>query len=120
MNIAIKATNMELTPAIEDYVRKRFEGLKKFIKGDDDEVKPMVEVGKTSRHHKKGDFFRAEISLRAGGKSLYAASEKADLYAAIDDVKEEIERELLSQKTKRIDTARRMGAKIKNSIKNIQ
>ena len=120
MNIIIKATNMKLTQAIESYVHKRLGGLKKFMKNEAESLKCEVEIGKTSRHHKNGDVFRAEISLYVKPKKLYASSETADLYQSIDEVKDEIERELISTKTKRIDSVRRGGAKIKNRIKNLE
>jgi putative sigma-54 modulation protein len=119
MQIKIKGTNIELTPAITDYVNKRVESLNKFVDSHDESVLAYVEVGKTTHHHKNGDFFRAEINLHIRGKDLYAASEQADLYAAIDDVKEEMARELKSAREKKITLVRRGGAKLKALIRGL-
>ncbi|MSR71164.1 MAG: ribosome-associated translation inhibitor RaiA [Candidatus Taylorbacteria bacterium] len=120
MNITIKATNIKLTEAIEAYVEKRFAGLEKFLKGENKNIKCAVEIGKTTSHHKHGDIFRAEINLYVKPKSLYSSEEKEDLYVAIDLVKEEIERQLLSVKNKKITETRKGGAKIKNVMKNLE
>lgn len=61
--------------------------------------------------------FRAEFNLFVGGKQYNAASEKEDLYAALDDVKDEIARELSKSKTRTRDLARRGGASIKNIVR---
>jgi putative sigma-54 modulation protein len=119
MQIKIKGTNIELTSAITDYVNKRVETLNKFIDPHDESALAYVEVGKTTHHHKNGDFFRAEINLHVRGKDLYASSEKADLYAAIDDVKEEMTRELKNSREKKITLVRRGGAKIKAIIRGL-
>ncbi|MCR4334147.1 MAG: ribosome-associated translation inhibitor RaiA [Patescibacteria group bacterium] len=119
MNITIKTKNITLTTAIEEYVRKHFGALEKFIKKESDDMVCAVEVGRTTRHHKHGDIFRAEVNIYVKPKSFYASSENEDLYTAIDIVKKEIEREIVSVKKKTIKTSRKIGAKIKKSIKNI-
>ena len=47
-----------------------------------------------------GGYFRAEIHITAGGEDYYAVVEKDDLYAAIDEVKDEIVHELTSKRKK--------------------
>ena len=119
MNITIKATNMTLTTDIEEYVRKHFGTLEKFVKGESSDLVCAVEIGKTT-HHKHGNIFHTEANLYIKPKSIYASSEKEDLYLAIDDVKKEMERGLVSVKKKIIKTSRKVGAEIKKSIKNIE
>lgn len=120
MQIQIKATDLELTPSIEDYAKKRVGQLDKFFQQrPGQQVLTTIEVAKTTRHHKHGDVFRAEVSVRADGKHYYAAAEKDDLYAAIDEVKDEVGREIVSSKEKRETLLRRGGAKIKSFIKKL-
>jgi len=88
MNINIKATNMDLTSAISDYVNKRLSGIEKFTK--EEEIIAYVEVGKTTNHHKRGDVFKAEFNIEISGVKFYTFSEKEDIYEAIDDAKKEI------------------------------
>ena len=62
MNINLKATNFELTPAIREYAEKKVKGLEKFRRMDES-VQAWVEVGRTTAHHLKGDVYRAEIQI---------------------------------------------------------
>lgn len=117
MKINIKATNTFLTPAISDYVSKRIDSLEKFADKTDETLMADVEVGKTSQHHQRGDVFRAEINLRIRGKQLRAVAEEADLYAAIDKVRDEMAEELRSSRKKELSLVRRGGAAIKNLLR---
>ena len=118
MNINIKATNMELTSAINDYVNKRLSGIKKFVK-DGEEMIAHIEVGKTTNHHKQGDVFRAEFNIEISGSKFYTFSEKEDLYAAIDDAKEEIVRQITSNKDRKQTLFKRGASSIKKMLKGI-
>lgn len=118
MKINIKATNVELTPALSDYAHKKVSSLEKYLeKGSD--VVARVEVGKSTQHHKSGEVFRAEVHLTGAGLDLYAASEQTDLYAAIDVVKDEISRNLTHQKGKRFALARRGGRMVKDMMRGL-
>lgn len=121
MNISVKATNIELTPAISQYIDEKVGSLKKFIlAADPTTVRASVEVGKTTRHHHSGsDIFLAEINLYIDGKIFRAVSEQGTLYAAIDDMKDEIAREITSSKNKQRALFRRGGAAVKNLIKGL-
>jgi len=118
MKINIKATNISLSPAISDYVEKKISNLDKFFRGVED-LLVSVEVGKTTAHHKSGDIFRAEIHISANGQNYYASADKDDLYAAIDEVKDEITRAVSSKRKRTIALFRRGGARIKEMVKNI-
>lgn len=119
MQIQIKATGIELTGAIKDYAEKKVLSLEKFFRGSDpDSVLVQIEVAKTTTHHKSGDIFKAEVSIRAEGESYYAVAEKEDLYSAIDIVKDEITREVVSAKKKKETLFRRGGARIKEILKS--
>ena len=114
--VNIKATNFSLTPSIEDYVQKKVASLEKFLKNTESTL-VNVEVGKTTRHHKSGDVFRAEIHIQAAGEEFYATIDKDDLYAAIDEVRDEVVREMTSSRKKALRLLRKGGQKIKNFLK---
>ncbi|MFA5841601.1 MAG: ribosome-associated translation inhibitor RaiA [Candidatus Paceibacterota bacterium] len=115
----IKTTHIELTEAIGDYIQKRVGMLGKVIDGNDTSASVAVEVGKRSNHHRDGDFFFAEITARVAGKDFRAVSEKDDLYAAIDEAKDQIIEEVTGYKDKRRTLVRRGGAAIKNILKGM-
>jgi putative sigma-54 modulation protein len=119
MNKNIKATNIEITPAISDYIDKRFSAFDRFIQGEVESALCEVEVGKTTRHHKSGDYFRAEVNLRFSGRNFYAVSEKDDLYAAIDEVKDEIVQQITTHKDKSQTLYRRGALQVKNILKGL-
>jgi putative sigma-54 modulation protein len=118
MNTNIKATNMELTSAISDYVNKRLSGIEKFIKNEDNAI-AYIEVGKTTNHHKQGDVFRAEFNVEIAGIKFYTFSEKEDLYEAIDDAKGEIVRQITSNKDRRQTLFKRGATSVKKMLKGI-
>lgn len=91
--------------------------LEKFF--GEEETLVNVEVGRTTRHHKSGDIFRAEIRINFGGQEYYSVSETEDLYAAIDEVKDEIVQELTKKRKKYLHLFKRGGAQIKNLLKGI-
>jgi putative sigma-54 modulation protein len=117
MKINIKATGIELTPAIAEYVNKKVSSLEKYINNED--VVAQVEVGKSTKHHKSGEVFKAEVHIIGGGLDLYTVAEQADLYAAIDVVKDEIVAKLMHHKGKRFALARRGAQAIKNMMKGL-
>lgn len=119
MNINIKGKNIELTDAIVSYVREKLDPVSKLIDVRDDGAHADVEVGKTTHHHNKGDIFRAEITLFTKGQSLRTVTEKDDLYASIDEMKDGILAEVKKTKQKREGVIRRGQKKIKDMIKGI-
>lgn len=114
----LKGTGISITPAINDYLEKRLSGLEKWLEGS--EYILDVELGKTTQHHKSGDVFKAEANLKLEGKQMYAVVEKEDLYAAIDELKDEIGRQIISGKEKKKTLFRRGAHKIKNLLKGIR
>lgn len=118
MNINIKATGIELTPAIQDYAEKKVRMLEKYLKNGSDSHIARVEVGKTTRHHKEGFVFRAEIHI-TGGIDVYAAKEAEDLYAAIDLCEAEAARELQSARGRRFKLLRRGQRAFKNMVRGM-
>ena len=118
MNIRVKGTNITLTPAISAYVDKRVSKLDKLV-GGDPSIMCDIELGKTSAHHQKGDIFRAEIHIVGAGLDAYAAAEHEDLYAAIDEVRDDIVRDLRAKKGKRLSYIRRGGAQVKAMVKGL-
>lgn len=117
MNINIKTTNISLTPAIKDYFEKKLMSLDKLVDFSRDNILVQAELGKTTHHHKQGDVFRAEVNLRVSGYSYRAVSEKDDLYAAIDDIKDQLNREVKTGKQKRTSLVRRGALKLKNLLR---
>ncbi|MFA7216810.1 MAG: ribosome-associated translation inhibitor RaiA [Candidatus Paceibacterota bacterium] len=118
MNIKITSTNFDLTPAIEEYITKKMLMIDKFFK-ENEEVLCEVEIGKTTNRHKSGDIFKAEVNMSCEGSQFYCVVEKDDLYASIDEVKDGVERSVVSDKTKKITLFRKGSGKIKALLKRL-
>lgn len=100
MKINITGDKIQLTEAIQAYIETKVNNLKKFINAEDDQIIVHVIVGKTSTHHNKGDYFKAEIKLNAPHHNFVTETEKDDLYAAIDAAHDTIKKEILKNKEK--------------------
>ena len=114
----IKATNTTLTEAITDYVDAKLgkSVLEKFS-GSYEILDVEVEIAKTTSHHNNGEIFRAEVNVLVKGKVLRAASDKEDLYAAIDDVHDEIIKVLKDTKTKKETLWKKGSRSIKKMLR---
>lgn len=130
MKINIKATGIELTPAISDYVQRRISSIEKYLhvkqvskekefESDESGIVAQVEVGKSTNHHKGGNIFRAEVHITGNGLDVYAVSEQDDLYAAVDLVKDEIVRSMVQTKEKNQTITRRSAEMMKYVMKGL-
>ncbi len=117
MIINIKGSGMDLTDAIKNYVFDKLGSVAKLIDTEGDSVKADVELGRSTGHQKKGDVFRVELTLFTKGDVFRTTSEEADLYAGIDDMKEQILHELSSMKGKKQNLLRKGQQKVKNFIR---
>ncbi len=116
MKTNIKATNVELTAEIREYLEKKLNKVGEVI-GEDSTLIAEIEVGKTTNRHQSGDIFRAEINLTMAGGKFRSEVEKSSLFAAIDEAQEEILREQIGAKNKKISLIRKGGRMLKNLMK---
>jgi ribosomal subunit interface protein len=120
MNIIIKTKNLELTDSLQNFIEKKIGSIKKFIyvlKEEDPKkgktlAEVFVEIEKESNHHRKGDFFRAEIMVILPGKKIVAEAKTDDLFKAIVEAKNELKMEIEKYKFKKIDKSRRIQRKL--------
>ena len=120
MEIQIKATNINLTDTINDYVEKRLQALDKLIDPEDTSVLCTVEVEKTTAHHKAGEIFRSEINLHIAGQDFRTEASREKLFDAIDETKNLMARELRRHKSKQQKSVRKGGALIKNMLRGFR
>ena len=126
MRISLKGTNIKLLESTREYVdRKLVRMVERFLLArrsfsegwikDDEPIALDLEVGKTTRHHKTGPYFRAEANLSVGKKLLRAEAVGENLNEAIDILEEELEREIKKFKERKralmLKGARRLKGK---------
>ncbi len=105
MKINIESTGLDLTPSIKTYIEKKLAPLGRIIKRFETkgEITAFVEVGRSTKHHKHGDVFRASIDIEMPGKKLFSENESSDLRTAIDIVKNKIKDDIQKYKDKSTD-----------------
>ncbi len=119
MKLNIKYTDLKPSAAIETYVQKKMQSLDELVNVKEKSarggatVEAWMEVGKTTHHHHKGMVFRAEAQIRMKGRyAVRAESVQPDLHLAIDEVQDELQRQLKDykdkKKTKELQGARKL------------
>ncbi len=106
MKIKIKASKIELTAAIENYINEKVNMLEKYLKKVD-VLNCDFEIEKSIGGQNKGDIFRAEINLEVPGEILRVEKTESDLYKAIDKVKDHLAEMIKKYKEKKIDKRRK-------------
>lgn len=106
MQIALKTKDMELTDAIRQYVDERMLAVAKLVDEYDPDAMAEVEVGKSTQHHNKGPYMRAEMMLTFLGNVFRSEEEREDLYEAIDVAKDDLRRQVVEHKDRQKDDQR--------------
>ncbi len=120
MKIIIKGTKIKLTQNLKDFIEEKIRDLEKFFKfkvKEDFEVKAFMEIGKLSKHHRKGDIFYAECQILLPGKGVRSVAEKEDLKLAICEVKDELQKQLKKYKKAQMQKVARGKRRIKKDLK---
>ena len=130
MKIVIKTKNLKLNKELSQYIEEKLNSLEKFSKILYNEkyynhffgkgkprVEAWVEIGKETRHHKKGSVFWAECQMRFPKRTLRSVAESDNIKQAITEVKDELQRELKQYKEKLISKTKRGARVLKKELK---
>lgn len=116
INFHIKTKDLDLTPEITSQVHEKLGVIEKFLApSGDQKVLAEIEIGLRSKHHQKGDVYRAEANVTCDGDMFRASTNASSISAALDELKDEIGKTIRRKKGKGFDL-RRSGARL---IKNI-
>lgn len=119
MQIILKGKNMEVPSRVHDHVTSKINTLEKFIREkDSQEVLAEIDLGLRSRHHKKGDVYRAEINLTIDGILYRATAKKSELTEAFDCAYMSVERQIRRWKNKNDSLIRRGSRRAKEMIRD--
>jgi ribosomal subunit interface protein len=125
MKITIKATKIELTPEIKEFLEDQINSLEKFAKGIFGEKyydgffgkgKPKAEARVEIKGKERG-FYYVECNLNFPKKLIRAESLKKDLKSAIFEVKDELQREIKEYREKFFAKFKRGARKLKRELK---
>ena len=108
-----------MTGLIQTYLDKRLAVLEKLLGGQADVARCEVELGRAAgKKHQSDHMWFAEVHIKApGGIDAYAKNHAASLKAAIDDVKEEVERQLRKAKKARVAKTKKQGREVKRVLR---
>lgn len=96
MNLTISGHHLEVTPALRTYVTSK---LDRIIRHFDQvvDVKVLLTVEKQKEKEKRQ---RAECTIHVKGNDVFAESAHEDLYAAIDELMDKMDRQIVRHKDK--------------------
>jgi putative sigma-54 modulation protein len=94
MNLTISGHHLEVTPALRTYVTSKLDRIKRhFDQVVDVKVLLAVENMKEKELRQK-----AECNIHIKGIDLFAESTHSDLYAAVDDLVDKLDRQVVKHK----------------------
>ena len=115
-NFTIKTTDWTMTDEISLYLDDKMVAIEKLITNPDaDTVRCDVELGKARDQH--ANAWRAEMNLFVDGTTHRSEATGETLQEALDEVKDEIMRQLKKTKQKHTSLLRRGGASVKNWLR---
>jgi putative sigma-54 modulation protein len=96
MNLTISGHHLDVTPALREYVQSKLERVTRhFDQVVDINVLLTVEKLKEKERRQK-----AEVTLHAKGKDIFVEQSHEDLYAAIDQLMDKLDRQVCRHKDK--------------------
>ena len=96
MNLNLSGHHLEITPAIREHVLSKIDKIKRHFDNVID-VNVILSVNKLKQ--------KAEANVHLSGKTIFVECDDANLYVAIDDLVEKLDRQILKYKEK--NSARR-------------
>ena len=96
MNLTISGQHLEVTPAMRSYVTTKLDRvIRHFDQVVDVKVRLTVDNQKEKQRRQ-----RAECNIHVKGNDLFAESAHEDLYAAVDDLVDKLDRQVGKHKTR--------------------
>ena len=119
MDMRIKTDGFSLTPALDEYVEERMMAIRKLLGATDAPVRCEIDLGRDAGRPRHGkNIWYAEIQIiRPGEPSVRASNRSESINGAIDDAKEEMERQLRSEKGLHTRVLRKSGALAKRLLR---
>jgi len=100
MEIIIKSKDITLTEPLKVFIEQKIGSLERLLKNIKPPILIEVEVGRETKHHRKGDVYYAEGQISLPGTILRSSAKKDDLRLAIVEVKDDLQRQIKKYKNK--------------------
>lgn len=96
MNLTISGHHLDITPALRDHVTNKINKVTRYF-DQTIEARVLLSIDNQKDKDRKQ---RAECTMRIKGNDLRAESAHQDMYAAIDDMLDKLDRQLMRHKEK--------------------
>ncbi len=108
MNLTISGHHLEVTPALRNYVTTK---LDRIIRHFDHvvDVTVLLTVEKLTEKDRRQ---RAECTVHVKGSDLFAESSHEDLYAAVDDLVDKLDRQVVRHKNRKLEHQRHTAKRL--------
>ena|SRR3989344_984175 len=119
MNIRIKTTGYEMAPETQAYLNERLARIEKLLDRDATLARCEVEIGRDAGNQRHGaNLWFAELNIQIpGGRLIRATNRSESINAAIDDAKDEAERQIRRERKLHIRMWRKSGAAFKKLLR---
>ena len=96
MNLTISGHHLEVTPALRSYVTSKLDRITRHFDQVVD-VKVLVSIENQKEKERRQ---RAECNIHVKGNDMFAESAHSDLYAAVDELMDKLDRQVVRHKDK--------------------
>ncbi len=103
MNINLRASDIELTPAIHQYVEEKFSSLEKYQHA----IMQLDVSLKMDAQHRTEKLFTCSVNVDVPGELLKIERSSDDLYKSIDEAKDHLRETLAQHKERTLDEQRK-------------
>ena len=107
MNLTISGHHLEVTPSLRSYVTGKLDRITRHFDQVVD-VKVLLTVEKQKEKDRRQ---RAECNIHVKGSDLFAESSHEDLYAAVDELMDKLDRQIVRHKNRLQDHQHGAAAK---------
>ncbi len=125
MNIEFRGVDVQITDAMKSFIESKLRRFHRYLKeAGEDQVEVIVSISSVRSRHKgyagnsQPTVYRVDMHMylkNVPHGSIHAWEEDADVFTALDQVLDEIERQLIKLKQRRLER-RRESAKIKEQL----
>jgi len=110
MNLTISGHHLDVTPALRTYVTSKLDRITRHFDQVVD-VKVILTVEKQKEKEKRQ---RAECNIHVKGNDMFAESSHHDLYAAVDELVDKLDRQVVRHKECLQDHHHETGKRVVN------
>lgn len=96
MNLTISGHHLEVTPALREYVLNKLDRVTRHF----DQVVDVNVLLTVDNQKEKARRQRAEVTLHVKGRDIFVENAHEDLYAAIDQLMDKLDRQVVRHKDK--------------------